>query len=403
MTFIRCSGISLLLSVVLAQGQTNSALRLQHESRQVAGTPVIDPAGETVAWRAASSVTWQNQHGSSLLTQSGRFLKHALSANGEALAVLGMAAPDTLVLTWFDQHGLALGRYTVQRHEDDPLPQICLRMGKPGAALLIAQPATAHVTFLAGNGAAPRVLPLFEEAAYANERPLFVAAGGQSFVVLSQREVASEQRPGQPVLICFSLDGRERWRRELPAGTAGGLEVSRSGDWIIAGRYQVQSATGAVESAMVLFDHEGVQQATTDGLFRRALFSENGERLFVMDRRQVRLLKLPGLSTVWQSSLTGRQEMFVDIAMDPAGRDHFFALAAVSTFKNDRFVFERGRLIKFTAGRQQTSLRLSSDLVNPALAFSAAGQRLLLAADGLVQRYTVVSVVRTPGQRAIKQ
>lgn len=401
MTFIRFNVVSLLLSIVLAQGQTNSTLRLQNESRQVAGTPMIDRAGETVAWRAAGSLTWQSQHGSSLLTQPGRFLKHALSANGETLAVLEMAAPDTMVLTWFDQHGLALGRHTLQRHEDDPLPQVCL--SKQGTAVVVAQSATAHVTFLAGNGAAPRVQPLFDEAAYANERPLFVAAGEQSFVVLSQREVSNGQRPGQPVLICFSHDGQERWRRELPAGTAGGLEVSRNGEWILASRYQVDSATGAVESAMVLFDREGVQQATTAGLFRQARFSENGERLFVMDRRQVRLLKLPGLSTIWQSSLTGRQEMFVDIAMDPAGRDHFFALAAVSTFKNDRFVFERGRLIKFTAGRQHTSMRLSSDLVNPALAFSAAGQRLLLAADGLVQRYTVVSVARTPGKRAIKQ
>ncbi|MDZ7266607.1 MAG: hypothetical protein ONB48_02965 [candidate division KSB1 bacterium] len=401
MTFIRCHVVFLMLSLVLAHGQTHPTLRLQNESRQVAGTPLIDRAGETIAWRAGNSLLWQNQHGSNLLAQPGRFLKQALSANGEVLAVLQMTAPDTLVLRWFDQHGRAPGRHTLPRHEDDPLPQICL--SREGTALLLAQPATAQVLFFSSADLLPGPRLLFDSVAYLNERPLFLAAAGESFLVLSQPEVSNEQRPGQPVLICFSLAGQERWRRELPAGTAGGLEVSRNGEWIIASHYHVDNATGAVTSAMVLFDREGAQQAATAGLFRQARFSDNGERLFVMDRRQVRLLKLPGLDTVWQSSLTSRNEMFVDIAMDPAGRDHFFALAAVSTFKHDRFVFEHGRLIKFIGGHPRTSVRLSEELVNPTLAFSTSSQRLLLAADGLVQRYTVVSVVRPPGKRAIKQ
>ncbi len=382
-------------------GQVKSVLRLQTESRDLPGTPVIDAAGETIAWRERERVIWQNQHGSTLFAQPGRSLKQALSAHGEMLAVLQASADHTLELAWYDQHGNRRGHYLLARHEDDPLPQICLN--DAGTAVLLAQPASAELIFLSGGGTVSATHTLFEAAAYSNERPLFVAAGAQEFFVLSQLQTAAGASEPLPVLFCFSFSGELKWHRELPAGMAGGLVVADNSEWLVAGRYRVEEATGTVESSIILLSRDGNPSASTTGLFRKAVFAGNGERVLLMDRRQVRLLKLPDLDTIWQSSLSSRNEMFVDIAMAPSGRDHFFALAAVSAFKDNRFVFERGRLIKFSLnGHQLTAARLPHDLINPALALSPVTQRLLLAAEGLLQRYTVVSVVQTPAKRAIK-
>lgn len=113
-----------------------------------------------------------------------------------------------------------------------------------------------------------------------------------------------------------------------------------------------------------------------------------------MDRRQLRLLSLPDAKQIWQYNLPQRNDMFVGIASDVKGENHF-ALAAVSNFKNGRFVFEQARLIRFNAsGRQQSSTAISIDLIEPVIALSADGRRLTLAADGVMQTYQTTTAAK---------
>lgn len=380
----------ILLYTKLSLSQSLASLHLQSEAASPSGLPRAARFGESVVWRGAESLIWQDQQGGKRLALTGQFLQHSISAHGEVIAALEKIEKDgvALRLQWHDRNSRSLGSNVLAWHEDDPLPQICLNAN--GSALLLGQSTAAQVMFLAAEGQTLGDIKLFGEVAYSNERPLFLAASGQSFLVLSQNIPTPVN---SPTLVCFSAAGEEKWRRDLPAGTPGGVAVAPNGDWILAGRYQVTS-DNRVESSLHLFDSSGALRATLHGLFRQACFAENGQRFLLMDRRQLRLLSLPDAKQIWQYNLPQRNDMFVGIASDVKGENHF-ALAAVSNFKNGRFVFEQARLIRFNAsGRQQSSTAISIDLIEPVIALSADGRRLTLAADGVMQTYQTTTAAK---------
>lgn len=384
------AGIMLYTNLSLSQNRVS--LHLQSEATSPSGLPRGARFGESVVWRDATSLVWQDQQGSKRLALTGQFLQHTISAQGEVIAALEKIEKDgaALRLQWHDRNGRSLGSPVLAWHEDDPLPQICLNAN--GSALLLAQSASAQVMFLAAEGQMPGDKKLFDNVAYSNERPMFLAAGGQSFWVLSQN---TPTPVNSPTLVCFSAAGEEKWRRDLPAGTPGGVAVAPNGDWILVGRYLVTS-DNRVESSLHLFDGSGALRATLHGLFRQACFAENGQRLLLMDRRQLRLLSLPDAKQIWQYNLPQRNDMFVGIASDVKGENHF-ALAAVSNFKNGRFVFEQARLIRFNAsGRQQSSTAIKTDLLEPVIALSPDGRRLTLAADRVMQTYQTSAPTKIP-------
>jgi hypothetical protein len=168
--------------------------------------------------------------------------------------------------------------------------------------------------------------------------------------------------------------------------------VSDDGHWILAGAYELASNQAQVLSAMQFFDRNGQLRVTSEGLFRHAIFAQAGRRVLVMDRRQARLLSLPGGELLWQSALSSRPEMFAAAAGD-ASLENIFALVATSSFKSGRFVFEQTRLVKFdAAGRQQLAATLASELIEPALAVSREGKQLALAAEGTLRYYALLTV-----------
>ncbi len=363
--------------------QNLASLHLQSEDISPSGLPRVARFGESVVWRDATSLIWQDQQGSKRLALTGQFLQHTISANGEVIAAMEKIEKEgaALRLQWHDRYGRPLGSKVLAWQEDDPLPQICLSAN--GSALLLAQSTSAQVMFFAAEGQTIKDKKLFGEVAYSNERPLFLAASGQSFFVLSQNIPTPVSAP---TLVRFNAAGEEQWRRDLPPGTPGGVAAAPNGDWILAGRYQVTS-DNRVESSLHLFDGSGALRVTVHGLFRQACFAENGQRLLLMDRRQLRLLNLPDAKQLWQFNLSRRNEMFAGIASDAKGENHF-ALAAVSTFKNGRFVFEQPRLIKFNgSGRQQSSTAIKTNLIEPVIALSSDGRRVTLAADRVMQTY----------------
>lgn len=387
-TALVCAGT--LLYTNASQSQSLPSLRLQSETTSPLGLPRAARSGESVVWRDAENLVWQDQQGNQRLALTGQFLQHAISANGDVIAALEKIEKEepALRLQWHDRNGRSLGSNVLAWHEDDPLPQICLNAN--GSALLLGQSTAAQVMFFAAAGETLGAKKLFENVAYSNERAMFLAADGQSFLVLSQN---TPTPVNSPTLVCFTAAGEEKWRRDLPAGTPGGVAVSPNGNWILAGRYQITN-DNRVESSLHLFDGSGALRATVHGLFRQAHFAENGQHLLLMDRRQLRLINLPDAKQLWQYNLPRRNEMFVSIASDANGENHF-ALAAVSSFKNGRFIFEQARLIKFNAsGRQQSSTAISINLIEPVIALSADGRRLTLAADGVMQTYQTTTAAK---------
>jgi hypothetical protein len=352
--------------------------------------PLLDQGGECVAWQSAASLALLGHEGI-----SGTFLKHEVSANGSAVAVLEKTASakerngeSSLTLRCFDRGGRQMGSYNLSQHRDDPLPQISFNA--TGSHLAIAQPAIARLIFLNNAGQTLRESFVFSAAPYSLERPFFMATSAEAFVVLTQVMPSTNAKAIAPVCIRFSTSGEEQWRRELPAGTAGGLAVSDDGELIIASRYLVHVAESGsrVESTISLLQHDGKLLASIDGLFRKAVFAKDNSRLLLMDRRQLRALEIPSGKLLWQTNLSRRAEMFVDVAAD-AGQEKFFALAGSSVFKENRFVFENARLLGFdNKGQQQIEMPVKTALSSPALMISADGQRLTLAAEGLLQGFT---------------
>jgi hypothetical protein len=359
---------------------------------QSGGLPLLDGNGECIAWRSRSNLVWRDRAGKNIAEIKGTFLKHAVSANGNAIAVLEKIAgakerksESLLALRWFDRSGQSRGSHKLAAHNDDPLPQIAF--DATGTHLFLALPATARATFLHQDGQALRETALFAETPYVNERPLFLAASAGVFAVLSQPSPATSA----PEIICFSASGDEQWRRVLPVGIAGGLAISDDGNWMAAGRYSVNGSR--VESTITIFNRNGELRANLNGLFRRAIFAKDNSRLLLMDRRQLRAVSLPQGELLWQVNLTQRSEMFVDIAATAPKKN--FALAASSVFKENRFLFENARILAFDErGQQQGETPVTTALNSPWLRISDDGQRLALAAEGFLQSFTVSNLAK---------
>lgn len=384
--------LATLLAGVEAQAQTASRVRMMPPLRQPGKLPILDRAGERLAWRSPTSLQWLDQNGKRSAEINGTFLKHVASFDGTAIAVLEkINSPKddeelrTLAVRWLNRDGRQLCSYRLSQHEDDPLPQLIFNAA--GSHLLMANPATARLLLLKANGQVLQDVAMFGEALFLNERPLFLAAANDAFVVLSQPTASTADKIVAPVLICFSTSGEEQWRRELAAGTAGNLAISDDGNWIAAGRY-IANATG-VESTIEIFQRNGELQRNVNGQFRRAVFANDGRRLLVMDRRQLRMLSLPPGELLWEINLSSRSEMFADIAAD-VELTQVFALVGASVFQDNRFVFEQARILGFNEnGQQQVEMPIKTVLSLPKLAMANNGQRLTLAAEGFWQDFTI--------------
>jgi hypothetical protein len=379
-----------------AGAQSKSVWRLKSAPAVVKSNaqPLLARTSECVAWRSASGLTLFDHEGKETAEISGTFLKHWVNPDGSAVAVLERSAnakdgndKSSLILRWFDRSGRQMGAYNFSQHPDDPLPQISFNA--TGSHLVIAQPAIAKLIFLNNDGQTLRETLIFPDAQHSLERPFFIAASAQAFAVLSQPAPSTSAEAVAPICMRFSTSGEEQWRRELTAGTAGGLAISDDGELIVASRYLVHVAESGshIESTISLLQHDGKLLATIDGLFRKAVFAQNNSRLLLMDRRQLRALEIPSGKLLWQTSLSRRAEMFVDITAN-AEQDKVFALVGSSVFKENRFVFENARLLGFdNKGRQQVEQSMKSTLSSPALIISEDGQRLMLAAEGLLQKF----------------
>jgi hypothetical protein len=384
----------LLLLASLALAQSSSQFRLEASAplSRSHGIPLLDQVGSCLGWLETSQSTLLDAQGRVLAKSDGKILKHAISSDGSAFAVLEKTASSKdrmnesfFTIRCFNRNGQRIGLYNFSQHRDDPLPQIIFNAA--GSHLLVAYPAAARLIFLHPNGQVLHELPLFREAPYSNERPLFIAASMDTFAVLSQKTPSTNAITVAPTLIYFSVKGEEQWRRELPVGTAGGLAISDDGAWMAAGRYAVTGPR--VESTISIFNFRGALQFITEGLFRRAVFAKNGSRLLLMDRRQLRAIGILQGELLWQVNLSRRTEMFVDIAA-AATDDKTFALVAENVFKDNRFIFEKARLLGFDAkGQQQHEISLTVPLISPILKYSDNGNRLTLAAEGFLQNFTV--------------
>jgi hypothetical protein len=385
------SGILLLPIVVRAQPSPHM-LREATSTKQPNAYPILDREGSCLAWRTRTEVLGGNASGLGGTAYARNHLQVRVSGNGAVFAILEKMEEKQqpgLRLRWFDRQGRPRGAHVLPWHTDHPLPQFCFNAA--ASRLLIADAASARIVLLSAEGQVLAEAGLFGEPRYSNERPLFLAASNEEFFLLTQAWPSTSSQPEKPVLICFSAEGQERWRQELAQATAGGLAVSVEGHWILAGAYELASNQAQVHSSMQFFDRYGKLQVTREGLFRHAIFAQDGSRVLVMDRRQVRLLGLPGGELLWQSALSSRSEMFAASAGD-ASLESIFALIATSSFKGGRFVFEKARLVKFDAsGRQQLAATLDSELIEPALAVSREGKQLALAAEGILRYYALLT------------
>lgn len=368
---------------------------LKEQHRASAGEPRSDRFGNLWVWRSSEGLHILSSNSSSETTIPGFFLQHKVSAAGTIIlsseqAVGGESERGDkagLQLRWHSREGRLLGAYALARHDDDPLPQFA--MSANGAYAMALEPATARTTFFSSAGLVLAQSFLFEHAPYSNERPAFLAASAKRFFVLSQASPATEQERFSPVLVCFSFEGEELWRRELPIGTAGPLALSPSGNRLIASRYQVETGTQNVKATWHAFDAEGKAMATGTGMFRAAVFSPEEEQIVFMDRGELRAFRLPAAEIAWRFALPERTEMFVALAA-AAHTQTYFALAATSGFKENRFVYEEARMLELRAnGSLKSATPPAPALVHPALAVSEDQQTLSLAAEGLLLRYEI--------------
>src|SRR5262245_45738379 len=105
--------------------QSKSAWRLETIPSVVksSGFPLLTRTGECVARRSASGLTLLDSEGKETTKINGKFLKHWVSSNGHAIAVLEKATTakdgnneSTLILRWFDRDGRQVGSHNFSQH-----------------------------------------------------------------------------------------------------------------------------------------------------------------------------------------------------------------------------------------------------------------------------------------------
>lgn len=387
------------LHAVDAQAQLG-AMRLHLESVQrfSGEEPKSGVAGAHWAWRSANEILLATSASSSLKL-SGSFLKHEISANGRALLALEKSSEKnetpSLRLRWFDEQGAQRGAHALAWHEDDPLPHIILN--EPGTHALVFEPATARAQFMEEPAQALREKFLFANAPHTNERPVFLAASANHFYALTQFAPSTSAQTHAPMLVCFSLTGEEQWRRELPYATAGHLAISPSGNWLAANAYEVRESR--VNSSTALFDANGKPQATFSGNVRAVSFSTEETALLALDRRALRAIEINSGKILWQTQLQSRTEMFVALAA-VQGSASCVALAGESAFAQNRFVFKKAKLLVYDKnGERQFAHAINEPLVKPRLVVAADQQQVLLAAEGWLQRYRLITTTQHARER----
>lgn len=382
---------------LVGQERQSSNVRLTAlpQNTDIAGTTVLSRDGNLLIARDKQGLAFFDTVGKRRGHVQGDFLKIAVAPISKTQAAGCVAALEkqenfkergdtALLLHIFNSDGTPRARLLLPYGFDEPLPQFCFDLD--GTHLLLANPATATLTFLSSRGEVLQRVDIFKDAPFSLERPMFLTAGESTFVVLSQFEASTPVSQRAPTVSYFSSDGAEKWRRSLPPATAAGAVISADGRRLAACRYSVNESN--VEASTTIFDQTGNQLGEVPVLFRHARFTTNAEKLVLASRERIMLVDSGNGKVLVDKKVSTDGEIISTLTVDE--KQNVVALVGRSQYANGGFQLVSAALLGINANGDEIFRHpVQTGLRAPTLAYNESRHELVLAADGILQRFRI--------------
>lgn len=276
----------------------------------------------------------------------GKVIARFRSPSQRLIALLTLAEAHldraSYQLQIYRSDGARRASITLPMFQDAPLPVVA--PVDSTESFVVANPATARLSFYSKGGTLLAEKQLFKGAAFSQERGLAIAVAQHSgtIAVAAMREPFRPKTPdasGNVVLFIFSPDGTLRWQQALSEPVLHELRISRRGAKIAVACHDPASPT-RIAAASYFFHGDGRQQARVPMLFEKAIFSPDENEALLLRKRDVHLIHLnTGEHTkIWQAGK--RQRLLIDAAFSGEGTC-LAVLTARAAFENNAFTFNR--------------------------------------------------------------
>ena len=206
----------------------------------------------------------------------------------------------------FNERGKRLYQLKRAQEYEHPIPGFYISP-KDGSVVLSDNP-EGLLYFYDNKGELTRELDLFEADEYNDERNIACcfSSDGNYFVVNALKNYDTPREEGKSYVILFDNSGTEIWRKQLEEKISSGVEISISGDYIVACGYKVNDELAIESKSTFLLDKDGEVICRYSRLFRLVAFSSDGKYLALGERNRVWLVKTQTGEILWEKQFTRR-------------------------------------------------------------------------------------------------
>lgn len=206
----------------------------------------------------------------------------------------------------FNDKGERLWELPITWGYDDPLPGFYIS-DKDGS-LVLSDNSEGVLYFYDSKGELRKKADLFVGDKWNNERSVSCCFSCDSdyFVVNALKNYDTQEGVGKSYIILFDSSGNEIWRRPLKEKISANVEISSSGNYIVASGYKVSKELGIESKSTFLLNKDGETIYRYPWLFRRAMFSSDDRFIALGEKNRARLIKIQTGEILWETEFTKR-------------------------------------------------------------------------------------------------
>ncbi|MFQ6618884.1 MAG: hypothetical protein ACE5QV_09380, partial [Fidelibacterota bacterium] len=220
---------------------------------------------------------------------------------------------------------------------DDPLPELFISDYE--GYIVISNAVYGELIFLNSAGDTLRRAYIFQQNKFSYERNFdaSISQDGEFFVLGTMEKPAHPVTGGLPVLIFYSMNGREFWRRDLEGFSSGGASISYKGKFLSGSSYYYDKNKDKFNYFTYLFDSNGNILKRLPFLSRKSMFSKNLKYFLGANKKEAFLLNLETFEIMWSRKISSGNRIICDLYMNDSGNS--VILTAFPKYRTDKFKF----------------------------------------------------------------
>lgn len=206
----------------------------------------------------------------------------------------------------FNDKGKRLWELPITWGYDDPLPGFYIS-DKDGS-LVLSDNSEGVLYFYDSSGELRKKVDLFVGDKWNNERSISCSfsSNGNYFIVNALKSYGSSPEESESYIILFDSTGGEIWRKRLKEKIGANVELSSSGNYIVASGYKVSKELGIESKSTFLLNKDGETIYRYPWLFRQAVFSSDDRFIALGEKNRARLIKIQTGEILWETEFTKR-------------------------------------------------------------------------------------------------